>query len=403
MSEDKFTFMKDIWQHIPRPKSSDNTEATLQQNEGEGTIEDEVHADTSAVILGHDYQGDSIADKIKSLIWLSYRTGFQPIAKHEDGPYPLQFISSMVFNRNPFSAQFSSFINNDFFTTDVGWGCMIRTSQSLLANALVKFGNEEEEVIKLFKDDESATYSLHNFIKVANESPLHVRPGQWFGPNAASLSIQRLCRGELNVIISESSDLYDDQIKSMKGNLLVLLPIRLGIDKINSIYHDSILQLLNLPQSIGIAGGRPSSSFYFVGFDNINKDLLYLDPHYPQQCAEDGIKESFYTKNYQRLKIDDLDPSMMVGLVIKNWEDYENLKERLKGTKIVHFQSKESTFKDIADVESIADDELDDHLGHTQKNDKEDNDFVSIDHNIENEDVVEIENSKIDSSYDLIK
>lgn len=383
--------------------SSDNTESLSGNDDKENLPQKQISTDTSAIILGHDYQGDSITDKVKKLIWLSYRTGFQPIAKHEDGPYPLQFISSMVFNKNPFLAQFLSFVNNDFFTTDVGWGCMIRTSQSLLANALIKFGSSEEEVIRLFKDDEESTYSLHNFIKVANESPLHVRPGQWFGPNAASLSIQRLCKDKLNVVISESSDLYDDQIKSIKGCFLILLPIRLGIDKINSVYHESILQLLNLPQSIGIAGGRPSSSFYFVGFDATNKDLLYLDPHYPQQCPEEGILDSFYTSNYQRLKIDDLDPSMMIGLVIKDWDDYEDLKQRLKGTKIVQFQSKENTFNDIPDVESIADDELEDREEEIVQSVKEDNDFVSIDHNIENEDVVEIENKKIDSSYDLIK
>ena len=33
-----------------------------------------------------------------------------------------------------------------------------------------------------------------------------------------------------------------------------------------------------LPQSVGIAGGRPSSSYYFVGSQADN--LFYLDPHH---------------------------------------------------------------------------------------------------------------------------
>src|ERR1700761_3038028 len=36
--------------------------------------------------------------------------------------------------------------------------------------------------------------------------------------------------------------------------------------------------LYTLPQSVGIAGGRPSSSYYFVGSQADN--LFYLDPHH---------------------------------------------------------------------------------------------------------------------------
>ena len=36
--------------------------------------------------------------------------------------------------------------------------------------------------------------------------------------------------------------------------------------------------LYTFPQSVGIAGGRPSSSYYFVGLQE--DDLFYLDLHY---------------------------------------------------------------------------------------------------------------------------
>ncbi|KAI4520320.1 hypothetical protein K525DRAFT_257674 [Schizophyllum commune Loenen D] len=60
--------------------------------------------------------------------------------------------------------------------------------------------------------------------------------------------------------------------------VLVLLGIRLGLDGVNPIYYDTIKQLYTFPQSLGIAGGRPSSSYYFVGAQA--GDLFYLDPHH---------------------------------------------------------------------------------------------------------------------------
>ena len=82
--------------------------------------------------------------------------------------------------------------------------------------------------------------------------------------------------------------------------VVVLIGIRLGIDGVNPIYYETIKvcdsfhlfffffftcqiqwnmkALYTLPQSVGIAGGRPSSSYYFVGSQADN--LFYLDPHH---------------------------------------------------------------------------------------------------------------------------
>lgn len=308
------------------------------------------------VILGSEYSTESsITQQILARVWLTYRTGFEAIARAEDGPKPLSFIHSMVFNRNPMSTNIHSFIDNNNFTTDVGWGCMIRTSQMVLANAyqrlMINQGVDkktiDQRLIYQFRDCSQAPFSLHNFIRVASELPLQVKPGQWFGPNAASLSIQRLCEHvdqvelpKLAVFISESSDLYDDKIEEIFGEtcqgLLVLLPIRLGIDKTNEFYFSSIFELLNLPQAVGIAGGRPSSSFYFFGYDG--DDLLYLDPHYPQLSLNNDIN-SYHTQTYHRLKINELDPSMMIGILINDVHDYNAFKTGCADNKIVHFHN----------------------------------------------------------------
>ena len=56
---------------------------------------------------------------------------------------------------------------------------------------------------------------------------------------------------------------------------MILLTIHVRLIDINTV---NMKALYTLPQSVGIAGGRPSSSYYFVGSQADN--LFYLDPHH---------------------------------------------------------------------------------------------------------------------------
>ena len=100
--------------------------------------------------------------------------------------------------------------------------------------------------------------------------------------------------------ISSSSDDSSDRTRDRKRTgqwgdkaVLILVGLRLGLDGVNPIYYESIkvgwketevmnnadLQsLFTFPQSVGIAGGRPSSSYYFVASQA--NSLFYLDPHF---------------------------------------------------------------------------------------------------------------------------
>lgn len=419
--------LSQLWQQISLSDHSKITSA-------ETVAPEDPKPKEKIVVLGREYEVDGITDEVEadiySKIWLTYRAGFEPIPKSEDGPQPLAFIHSMLFNKNPLASgigNFRSLFNNDEFTTDVGWGCMIRTSQSLLANTYqmlllgrqFRFQDSETNelhnlVIDLFRDDYKNPFSLHNFIRVASELPLQVKPGQWFGPNAASLSIKRLCDQidlaqfpkvpKLLVLISESSDLYEDEILKMfeGGNaLLVLLPVRLGIDKINKLYHPSLVKLLLLKQSVGIAGGKPSSSFYFFGCRE-QDELLYLDPHFPQAINDEY--GSFHTKGYQKLNINDLDPSMLIGLLLKDPQDYEELKKSLvEGpSKIIHFHDKNglvrtasssrpSTAQRRKNSEFV---NVDGREEFTIIDDKKEEDFVDVGDELDDQDLQSYENSQ---------
>ncbi|KAG7663465.1 ATG4 [[Candida] subhashii] len=381
---------------------------------GEGIIIDtkaqqQPEEDKRIFILGQEFQNAQDADTfISSQVWLSYRCGFDPIVKAEDGPSPISFFPSIVFNKGIFAnfANLRSLLDKENFNSDAGWGCMIRTSQNLLATALIRLATTtadiDKDVIGLFQDKKDAPFSLHNFIRVAGESPLQIKPGQWFGPNAASLSIKKLIdeikdnqNGNIkypNVFISENSDLYDDELKQLFKNgtdnssVLVLLPMRLGIEQVNEYYYESILQLLRCKYSVGISGGKPSSSFYFLGYQN-QSQLIYFDPHV-SQLFEDPINyQSYHTKNHQYLDINALDPSMMIGILLKDEQEYRDFKIycRENGNKIVYFHPQMTPIQDgtVGQSWEVVDQPDDDFVNlnlmkSNQDEDEEEDEFVDL-------------------------
>lgn len=310
----------------------------------------------TVVILGQTYcdvtvESLEVAEAVALKIWCTYRFGFEPIQRVENGPAPLSFITSMIFNSISAKALLGGF-DNLVFLTDVGWGCMIRTSQSLLANTFRALGGEssetELEILKLFGDNYERPFSLHNFVKAASQLPLEVKPGEWFGPSAASLSIKRLCSKYssnllplLRVHVSENSDLCDEDMAKLfevsPDAVLVLFPVRLGIESVNLYYYPSILELFALPQSVGIAGGKPSSSYYFIG--HLGNNLLYLDPHNLQLVSEDTVL--YHTPRCQMLPVLLLDPLMLIGILLRDIEEYHRFKQSIvKTNKIISFHER---------------------------------------------------------------
>jgi len=319
-----------------------------------------------------DHLGDdagwpaAFLDDFESRIWMTYRSSFPSIPRSQD-PKAAGALTFAVRLRNQLGQA-------EGFSSDTGWGCMIRSGQSLLANAMLisslgrdwRLGQnptDERKLLSLFADDPQAPFSVHKFVE-HGASACGKHPGEWFGPSATARCIQALTNRQkdlgLRVYISEDSpDVYEDALfrnaTAATGSFsptLILVGIRLGIDRITPVYWEALKSSLQLPQSVGIAGGRPSASHYFVG--NQANAFFYLDPHttrpaLPLQSDSSQMTDedvaSCHTRRLRRIDIQEMDPSMLIGFLIKDEEDYKAWKNAVTevpgGKTIVHISEKE--------------------------------------------------------------
>ncbi|EST08519.2 Peptidase C54 [Kalmanozyma brasiliensis GHG001] len=353
-------------------------------------------------------------------------------------------------------------------TTDSGWGCMLRTGQSLLANALVNvhldrswlreappmrqvdylqelagaslepsaekqnLSEWREErarhstyirILSWFLDDPSPAcpFGVHRMAREGKRLGKEV--GEWFGPSTAAGAIKQLASefpsAGIAVELAHDGVFYLDEVRVAAGAkapikasqhfgkarasssdgpgikadgvtwqrpVLILIGIRLGLDSVNPIYYESVKATFSFPHSVGIAGGRPSSSYYFTGHQG--NSLFYLDPHnvrpavplrYPPSefppavsrqhdmahrfVLEDRDDEdewwshayseaqtsTFHCEKVRRMPIKSLDPSMLLGFLVKDEADLADLCARIKALPKTIFSFAESAPKWVDD------------------------------------------------------
>ncbi|KAJ1661946.1 Cysteine protease atg4 [Coemansia sp. RSA 1813] len=263
------------------------------------------------------------------LIWCTYRSHYPPIAPSA-------------------------------FTTDAGWGCMLRAGQTLLAQALQLhcFGREwgfswesiqDEDrhrrrqyvgIVKQFFDDYSGTsvFSIHRMSSIGRKFE-GKDIGQWFGPHGTATIIRKLAQEanhDLNIYTTTDGVVYLADICADEFRpTLILVTSMLGIDRVNPVYYPFIQASLTLPQSAGIAGGKPSSALYFAGFQG--DELFYLDPHYTRQAVIHRNDDAYtatdlttYSCNTpRRIPLNRLDPCMVFGYYCGTLEALVDLRSRI--------------------------------------------------------------------------
>lgn len=246
-------------------------------------------------------------------------------------------------------------------------------------------------LVTWFLDDPRPTspFSVHRFAEQGQSLGKNV--GEWFGPSTAAGAIKNLANAfnpaNLGVVTAIDTTVYRSEVFAVAGMsskypapgslspnrstedfkrpVLILLPLRLGINGVNPIYYKSIKHFFTLKQCVGIAGGRPSSSYYFIGCQTNN--LFYIDPHHTQATVPSiGIPEelqqvalasplpdarpakdsrrlrdflathyssedlaSFHCEKVRKMSISGLDPSMLIGLLCKDLAEWEDLEKSM--------------------------------------------------------------------------
>lgn len=269
-------------------------------------------------------------------------------------------------------------IHNTHYTSDVGWGCMLRSAQMMVAHCLIchlmgrkwRLGQRGENdewwtgyqtVVRWFFDDydrrENAIPRLFGIQNMAVRGLQYdVEIGQWFGPRTIANVVRDLVnqhrpigRNDRRLVsyVAPEGILYLDQMCNILGaqvdnieaswpanlSFFLLLPIRLGIDSVNPIYYEALKHCFKFPQTCGAAGGRPNSAFYFIGIDG--DDLIYLDPHVPRDAVHLSPGESipldklmtYHCDTIKKAPLSNLDPSLLLGFYFHSFQDFQQFRD----------------------------------------------------------------------------
>lgn len=294
----------------------------------------------------HGNGSAAFLEDFSSRIWITYRKGFDAIGDSK-------------------------------FTSDVRWGCMIRSSQMLVAQALLfhhlgrswrkpsqkPHDSKYIEILHLFGDSEACAFSIHNLLEAGKAYGLAAR--EWVGPYAMCRTWETITRAKREqadldkgkerlpmvvyvvsgdedgerggapvVCIDVAARLCSDFSKGQISwaPMLLLVPLVLGLEKVNPRYIPLLWETFTFPQSLGILGGKPGASTYIVGVQD--DKALYLDPHEVQLAVDikrdnlDADTSSYHCSTVRNLPLDLIDPSLAIGFYCRDKDDFEDFCSR---------------------------------------------------------------------------
>lgn len=237
-------------------------------------------------------------------------------------------------------------IENTQFTSDAGWGCMLRSGQMVLGQALANAIDDKDkqpvslQTVRWFADtsDKDAPYSIHAIAKAGERYGKSV--GEWFGPSTIANVLCELVTAHkpsnLCIYVSDDGAIYKDKATQLAVSddekwkpLVIIIPLRLGLDTMNEIYYPSVLETFKFPQSLGIIGGKPRASLYFVAAQD--DSVFYLDPHALQPTI--STEGEFKTDTYhcgvpKKAHVSEIDPSLALAFLCREKSQFDDFCHR---------------------------------------------------------------------------
>lgn len=262
-------------------------------------------------------------------------------------------------------------IGDSKYTSDVNWGCMLRSSQMLVAQALIfhrlgrrwrkpmqkPFNQEYIEILHFFGDSEASPFSIHNLLLAGKAYDLAA--GSWVGPYAMCRTWETLARhkrvatdledqtlpmavyvvsgdedgerGGAPVLCIEDASRHCFEFSRCQVGwtpILLLVPLVLGLEKVNPRYIPSLRTTFTFPQSLGILGGKPGASTYIIGVQD--DKAFFLDPHDVQpvvNIGRDNVEadtSSYHSNIIRHISLDTIDSSLAIAFYCRDKDDFDD-------------------------------------------------------------------------------
>lgn len=225
-------------------------------------------------------------------------------------------------------------IENTKLSSDIGWGCTLRSGQMLLANTILRsyfntfsYSNIPKcyyNILSYFRDNEKNIFSLHQFVKYYPKFDKNA--GDWIGPYTLAKLVEYFSDtiyklAKIKYLVFDNGELNNNLINFTDNETyLVTIPVRLSIDKIDINYHKNIIYLTKYPQFMGFIGGENNKSYYFLG--SRGEELVYFDPHKVHLYLNDELDLGSYQNNkLGYLSLEKLSPTITICFYIQNEAD----------------------------------------------------------------------------------
>jgi len=304
-------------------------------------------------------------------IYFSYRKPFDPISTRNgdyltsDCGWGCMIRCAQMLLAQTLVLQMTNTLHSCFSNIQISDKCPKRNSIDYFrhGNRTTRRNQIYMDIIRLFGDhpNEKCPFGIHKMVELGTAHG--IRPGEFFGPVSAAHCLKEalqiaiethqypdtlriyisqdaiIYRQDVNDLCSQTSNsttsnhlypsldtlIHDPSATRWTSSVLILVPLRLGLNELDLIYEDYLKEALKLPQTVGIIGGSPRHAVYILGFQD--ESFIDLDPHFCQTTVNVLDKNfdlsTFSCSSPKKLSTRKMDPSCTLGFYCRDKAEFE--------------------------------------------------------------------------------